>query len=440
MDANKEESMKIKEKAIECRRIISSQAAFPVWVLVFNKLVYFLISFRLLMLYFEFGRKGLGLIWNNAKRFLMESNMDPSKIEEILPGLALTINSWLAIIFFFATTATIISFLWNRDEFNYFNNVLTRVLKLLVKCIITIFQFGTLIYLFTLLEINNAPLISLVISLAVKYINKITTNFALNRYIKSIFSNSPFVVNKEWEDLVLQEKITYTKRNSDSKEDLEIGYRFRYTLIRFNVSVFMEHEQFDLEKSIKLSTGVKLQKTNQTTTENTTNTVEDQVPIEYEIMKNIENEATTNKEFYVLSAINLCRVMIEYIEFVYENNTSELSRETIINELISMNELLTNEKLSLKVFLAVLKDKTGDKEINIYMVDQLGHKAAQETWECLSCALGLEKINQTVASYGLKEKDNTVFNSIVTEDFMNEEIREASKIYWENVEVDWRLW
>ena len=55
-------------------------------------------------------------------------------------------------------------------------------------------------------------------------------------------------------------------------------------------------------------------------------------------------------------------------------------------------------------------------------------------------ALGLEKINQTVASYGLKEKDNTVFNSIVTEDFMNEEIREASKIYWENVEVDWRLW
>ena len=74
------------------------------------------------------------------------------------------------------------------------------------------------------------------------------------------------------------------------------------------------------------------------------------------------------------------------------------------------------------------------------MVDQLGHKAAQETWECLSCALGLEKINQTVASYGLKEKDNTVFNSIVTEDFMNEEIREASKIYWENVEVDWRLW
>lgn len=155
------------------------------------------------------------------------------------------------------------------------------------------------------------------------------------------------------------------------------------------------------------------------------------VPIEEELIKKYkENIPAFNghQEFYIMTAKVLLTVLIQYIECVYDEKEKELSRETILQELLAIDELLWVYELPLKVFLAVIKDimLIDSKNHDFSVLDFLGDNAAQET------ARELKFILDQVEGV-----DN--FVSEITPSFMNVEIWDESLKYKEKVNEDWRM-
>ncbi|MFS7397880.1 hypothetical protein AB6905_17890 [Carnobacterium maltaromaticum] len=125
-----------------------------------------------------------------------------------------------------------------------------------------------------------------------------------------------------------------------------------------------------------------------------------------------------NREFYLMSVKNLLIVLIQYINYIYDEKRLDLSRETILQELLSIDEFLWKEKLPLKVFLAVIKDIMvfDYKKQDFFNLEVLGDNTAQETSREFSFVLDR-----------IKKRDG--FISEITANFMTDEIREVSSKY-----------
>ena len=155
------------------------------------------------------------------------------------------------------------------------------------------------------------------------------------------------------------------------------------------------------------------------------------VPIEEELIKKYkENIPGFNgpQEFYIMTAKVLLTVLIQYIEYVYDEKGIELSHEAILQELLAIDELLWLYELPLKVFLAVTKDimLIDSKNSDFSMLDFLGDNAAQETSHELKFILDQ-----------VEGVDN--FVSEITPSFMNVEIWNESLKYKKKVKEDWRM-
>lgn len=155
------------------------------------------------------------------------------------------------------------------------------------------------------------------------------------------------------------------------------------------------------------------------------------VPIEIELIKKYEQSIhgfNGAQGFYIRSAENLLTVLIKYIEYVYDEKGIKLSRETILQELLAIDELLWVYELPLKVFLAVIKDimLIDSKNHDFSVLDFLGDNAAQKTSHELKFILDQ-----------VEGVDN--FVSEITPSFMNVEIWDESLKYKKQVKEDWRM-
>lgn len=155
------------------------------------------------------------------------------------------------------------------------------------------------------------------------------------------------------------------------------------------------------------------------------------VPIEEELIKKYkENIPGFNgpQEFYIMTAKVLLTVLIQYIEYVYDEKGIELSHEAILQELLAIDELLWLYELPLKVFLAIIKDimLIDSKNSDFSVLDFLGDNAAQETSHELKFILDQ-----------VEGVDN--FVSEITPSFMNVEIWNESLKYKKKVKEDWRM-
>lgn len=155
------------------------------------------------------------------------------------------------------------------------------------------------------------------------------------------------------------------------------------------------------------------------------------IPIENELIKKYEENIpgfNGAQKFYIKSAKDLLTVLIKYIEYIYDEKGIDLSREVVLQELLSIDELLWKEKLPLKVFLAVVKEKMlfDYKKQDFFILEVLGDNAAQETSRELTFILDqVEKVDG--------------FCSEITSNFMTDEIRVVSSTYKKQVKEDWRM-
>ena len=153
--------------------------------------------------------------------------------------------------------------------------------------------------------------------------------------------------------------------------------------------------------------------------------------IEQELIKKYKENIpgfNGHQEFYIMTVKVLLTVLIQYIECVYDEKGIELSRETILQELLAIDELLWVYELPLKVFLAVIKDimLIDSKNHDFSVLDFLGDNAAQETSRELMFILDQ-----------VEGVDN--FVSEITPSFMNVEIWDESLKYKKKVKEDWRM-
>lgn len=153
--------------------------------------------------------------------------------------------------------------------------------------------------------------------------------------------------------------------------------------------------------------------------------------IENELFKKPEENISryiAQQEFYIRTTKGLLRVLIQYIEYVYDKKRIELSRETILQELLAIDKLLWVYELPIKVFLAVIKDTMliDSKKHDFLELDFLSDKAARET------SFKLKIVLDQVESV-----DN--FVSEITPSFMNDEILDESLKYKKQVKEDLRM-
>lgn len=150
--------------------------------------------------------------------------------------------------------------------------------------------------------------------------------------------------------------------------------------------------------------------------------------MENDIMQAIVNEImrknTEENPFFKGNAAILCECLVQYIAFEYDKPVNELSVETIMNELKSIDNLLTKEELSIKVFLLVARAYTE-------RVDNMGLN--EEPLDCLFLLRQSDNVLQSTYNAFTSVLEGTTLNnefvSVSTFGFMNKRVKKLSNQY-----------
>lgn len=142
------------------------------------------------------------------------------------------------------------------------------------------------------------------------------------------------------------------------------------------------------------------------------------------IVSEIMKTCTEQNLFFKGNAEIMCTCLVQYIAFEYNKSVEELTVETTINELKSIDELITEQELPIKIFLLVaqayserMKIIGNDKEVLdfSFLLDQ-SDKVVQSSY--LTFSKVLENTMPT------KE-----FVSIATLGFMNDQVKDLANRY-----------